>query len=382
MEIRVAKNSEAHYTTITEALQAVPYSERSRILIGPGVYREKLFFEKKDLLIQGTDPEKTVISWGDGGYELLPHGRKRGTFRSYTVFAGGEKVSLKNLIIENTAGPGERAGQAIALYADAACVNAEDLVLNGFQDTLFLAPLPDKEREPGGFTGPGMLRERRLTRQYYKRCAIRGDVDFIFGGADALFEECLIGINGKSGFIAAPCECRGELGFFFLNCEIRCMGNRKEGSQGDPLMWNFQENSTRPLARDRREGSQSDPLMWNFQENSTRPLARNRRVGSQTGIFLGRPWRPGARAVFLNCQMDEGIDSRRFSGWNAAEEAVPDVYFAEAGTIRPDGTEQDLSKRNSWVIVPGEKEKGQLLSKAASFRGYFADRRGQGNDPV
>ena len=64
--------------------------------------------------------------------------------------------------------------------------------LLGSQDTLFCAPLPEKEREKDGFLGPRGLAPRKPTAQYYTDCEIAGDIDFIFGGGDALFENCVI----------------------------------------------------------------------------------------------------------------------------------------------------------------------------------------------
>jgi len=50
-----------------------------------GLYREKLFCDKDDSTILGEGPEETVITFSDGAYEMLPEGRKRGMFRSYTL---------------------------------------------------------------------------------------------------------------------------------------------------------------------------------------------------------------------------------------------------------------------------------------------------------
>ena len=46
--------------------------------------------------------------------------------------------------------------------------------LLGSQDTLFCAPLPEKEREKDGFLGPRSLAPRKPTAQYYTRLRDRG----------------------------------------------------------------------------------------------------------------------------------------------------------------------------------------------------------------
>ncbi|HAG69179.1 MAG TPA: pectin esterase [Lachnospiraceae bacterium] len=308
LELRVGKNGD--YTTVMEALQAVPYRESAHIFIEEGIYREKLFFEKKDICLEGEGEGRTVITWGDGAYELLPDGEKRGTFRTYTVFAGGENVSLRSLTIENTAGPGERAGQAIALYADAKVLRAFNVTLRAHQDTLFMSPLPEKEREKRGFFGPRCFLPRTGTRQYYRDCTIEGDIDFIFGGADAFFDGCRIIINGSPAYVAAPCEGKGKLGLVFRDCAVTC-----------------------------RDGLH------------------------KSGIYLGRPWRPEAKAVYINCRLDQGLSRKGFSGWESEEAGDPGTFFAEYGSLCPDGSGADISGRNDWVRILTDEEAEELLRK-------------------
>lgn len=52
----------------------------------PGIYHEKLSLTRPNVTIEGAgaSPSDTVISFGDYGYEIMPDGIKRGTFRSYT----------------------------------------------------------------------------------------------------------------------------------------------------------------------------------------------------------------------------------------------------------------------------------------------------------
>ena len=53
----------------------------------------------------------------------------------------------------------------------------ENCRLIGSQDTLFTGPLPEKEKEPGGFRGPKEFAPRINGRQYYKNTYICGGVD-------------------------------------------------------------------------------------------------------------------------------------------------------------------------------------------------------------
>ena len=319
LEIRVGKrnyNSEAEgeiapvdFTSVSEAILAVPYEEKAVIYIENGIYHEKIFSDKKDITFVGEGIGKTVIEYSDCANDICDDGSKRGTFRSYTAFFAGEKVTVKNMSIRNNSGDGSLAGQALAVYADANKCYFENVELFGHQDTLFMSPLPLSERQKNGFMGPRVLTERKLTSQYYKNCIITGDVDFVFGGADAVFDNCTIICNNRraatqksvegrfiNGYITAGCGIKNNTGMIFRNCTVK-------GAEG-------------------------------CDKNS---------------VFLGRPWRDEAKAVFLNCTMDDTIATERFSGWGAVDKMHPDTFYGEYGTISADGEEIELSGKNSFV---------------------------------
>jgi pectinesterase len=333
LRIIVGKN-DADYATVQEAIDAVPYEDSAEIQVEPGIYREKLFCEKKDITIVGAGIDETVIDCDDYANEIMPDGSKRGTFRSFTAFFGGKRVCVKDLTIRNSAGDGRVVGQAVAVYADADVCRFENVKMTGCQDTLFCAPLPVSERQKNGFMGPRMMTERRLTKQYYKNCLITGDVDFIFGGADAVFDDCEIICNDRmfgrssgagagnvggssavdkdqidiseriiNGYITAACGLKDNLGFVFRNCRIFGAKGCERGS-----------------------------------------------------VFLGRPWREEARTVFLNCTMDETIAPERFSGWGGIDKDEPSTFYGEFGTKLVAGAENADSdailvpvNKNPWV---------------------------------
>ncbi len=335
LQIRVGKEN-ADYTSIGEAVQAVPYEVEAEVYIEKGVYTEKIFCDKRNITFIGEGMDETVLEYGDGAFDIMPDGSKRGTFRSYTAFFAGKRVTVKNMTIRNTAGPGEKAGQALAVYADSEEVFFDNVRLDGYQDTLFMSPLPMEERQRNGFMGPRMLTERVLTRQYYKECEIIGDVDFIFGGADAVFDDCRIVCRNRqerenisnnmsssdkaviNGYITAGCGTKEGLGMVFRNCDIRGEKGCADGT-----------------------------------------------------VFLGRPWRDEARAVFIDCTMDDAISPKRFSGWGAIEKEHPDVFYGEYGTYDDDGKAADLSAKNSWVRDIDDELAGELSILADAVVGIF-----------
>ncbi len=314
LEISV-KKSGGDYSTVSEAICAVPYEEEAVIHIGEGCFKEKLFCEKRDITFVGEGIDKTVIEYDDAAFDIMEDGSKRGTFRSYTAFFGGKRCVVKNMTIANTAGDGSVRGQALAVYADSEKCFFENVKLIGHQDTLFCAPLPYSERQKNGFMGPRVLTPRVLTRQYYKNCEIYGDVDFIFGGADAVFDDCLIQCNNRlkvaekdnekgpesdrsvNGYITAASGLSENLGMVFRNCTIRGEKGCERGS-----------------------------------------------------VFLGRPWREQAKTVFLNCRMDDTIAPERFSGWGGITKDEPETFYGEYGTVNlEDGSDIDISKKNKWI---------------------------------
>ena len=87
LTLSVGKSGEEDFFTIQEALDSIPYEEKAVITVKEGIYREKLFSDKKDLVVRGEG--KVLITYADGAREILGDGRKRGTFRSYTAFFSG-----------------------------------------------------------------------------------------------------------------------------------------------------------------------------------------------------------------------------------------------------------------------------------------------------
>ena len=268
--ITVGRNDE-DYTSIQEAINAVPYGMKAEILISEGFYSGKLFSEKADLTIRGLG--NVVIACSECGYEILDRGRKRGTFRSYTAFFGGERIHLENLTIMNGAGDGRDAGQAIALYLDASEAELSSVRLLGHQDTLFLAPLPDEEREKGGFYGPRYLLPRKRCRSIIRDSYIEGTVDFIFGGGDALFENCEIKSIGK-GYVTAPSGKKDWTGFVFVSCR--------------------------------------------FASESS--------VDAES-VYLMRPWRSTGKSLFHSCHIGKHIAGDGFSPWKGLEREEDECTF-------------------------------------------------------
>ena len=273
--------------SLQAAIDALPADgSQARIRLAPGVYREKVELRRPHTTFQGAGTGETILAWADGANDIHPDGQKRGTFRSYTLLVLADHCCLRGMTIRNDAGQRADSGQCIALFADGDGFLCEDCQLVSTQDTLFTAPLPLREVIPGGFLGPTQLLPRKAQRQTYLRCTIQGDVDFIFGGAAAWFEDCDIicirrADRAPGGYATAASTPEGQkYGYVFRNCRFRGE-NVPEGS-----------------------------------------------------FCLGRPWREYAKTVLLGCHIGAHIRPEGWDDWGKAGFMQTGLY-AEHGCYGP-----------------------------------------------
>lgn len=133
------------------------------------------------------------------------------------------------------------------------------------------------------------------SRNYFENCYINGTVDFIFGAATAYFYACTIESLSNSYVTAASTTQEEAYGFVFIDCKL---------------------------------------------------IAKDTTVNQ---VFLGRPWRPFAKTVFINTELGSHIVPEGWNPWKG-DKNFPDkektVYYAELGS-KGEGA-KDLSKRVSW----------------------------------
>ncbi len=72
-----------------------------------------------------------------GAHQIHSDGRPVHTFRTQTVLVDGNNIVFDGCTFENTAGPGEVAGQAIALYLDGDNITYRPKVRSRFAGLLF-----------------------------------------------------------------------------------------------------------------------------------------------------------------------------------------------------------------------------------------------------
>lgn len=109
------------------------------------------------------------------------------------------------------------------------------------------------------------------SRQYYKDCYIEGTTDFIFGEATVVFQGCIIKSLTNS-YITAASTRPGQLyGFVFFDCKLIADTAAKK-------------------------------------------------------VYLGRPWRPYSKTVYINTQMGSHILKEGWDNWRNPENEKTVLY--------------------------------------------------------
>ncbi|KAK4797060.1 hypothetical protein SAY86_029386 [Trapa natans] len=272
------------YGTVQDAVNAAPDNGDGRfvIYIKAGVYNGtvRIPLEKKNVIFIGDGVGKTVIT---GNLNVGQPGMS--TYNSATVGVVGDGFMATGITFENTAGPNTI--QAVAFRSSSDFSYIENCEFLGHQDTLYASAL----------------------RQYYKSCHIEGNVDFIFGNAGAIFDDCQILIRprqlepekGESNPITAHgrADPSQSTGFVFHNCVI---------------------NGT-------------EAYMKLYHENPK--LHKN---------FLGRPWWEYSRTLFINCDLGPLISPQGWMPWSG-DVALNTLYYGEFNNTGPGSP---TSQRVSW----------------------------------
>lgn len=254
----VSQDESGDFVSIQEAIDASRSfpPERIRIFLKEGVYYEKVKVHSWNTGISliGENKETTVITFDDY-FDKIDRGRNS-TFHTYTLLVEGNDFLAENITVENSAGP---VGQAIALHVEADRSVFKNCRFLGNQDTIYAA-------------GEG-------SRQYFKNCYIEGTTDFIFGGATAVFDNCIIHSKSNSYITAASTPEQIQYGFVIKNSRLT-----------------------------------SDPEV--------------------DSVYLGRPWRDFAQTVFLDTHFGSHILPEGWHNWNRTE-AEQTVYYAEYSNTGP-----------------------------------------------
>ena len=135
------------------------------------------------------------------------------------------------------------------------------------------------------------------TRLYFENCYIEGTTDFIFGPSTAWFEGCTIHSKANSYITAASTPKDIEYGYIFNKCKLTATAGVDK-------------------------------------------------------VYLGRPWRPYAYTIFMNCELGKHIVGAGWDNWRNAENEKTARYaeYKNSG----EGATRDA--RVKWAKQLSDKE--------------------------
>ena len=194
------------YKTVQAAVNSVDKANTKRvvILVKEGDYNEHLVVSSPYISLIGEDSEKTRIYYdvnelAGGDMDKRCAVRIESTAHNFTA---------ENLTFENTynyLGDGSKSNEsADALSSDADNASYINIRILGYQDTLCA----------------------NKGTQYYYKCYIAGNVDFIYGNEPrALFNDCKLvfryNANKNSGYVCAPkTSADAAYGLTFYKCQV------------------------------------------------------------------------------------------------------------------------------------------------------------------
>jgi pectinesterase len=290
----VAADGSGQFATLQAAVDALP-ATGGVITIAPGTYREKVTIIQPNVHLAGLGkrPQDVLLvfdanagSWG-------------GTGKTATLTAAGDGFEMRNMTVQNdyslrhpAADPNHHEGaQAVALMLRGDKDVVERVRLLGAQDTLYAGGGGHCVAQAPSWTpatpGPQAASDNtpslqssgacRAVRQLFRDCYIEGHVDFIFGDANAVFE----------------------------NCELHGIRNEH--------VWLTAQSKDTP---DRQSAYAFDHCKVTADEG----------VGT---LYLGRPWRRYGTVVYLNTELDAKVEPAGWDDWSHTPGSIETAYFAE-----------------------------------------------------
>ncbi|XP_052176075.1 pectinesterase-like [Diospyros lotus] len=288
----VAADGSGDYKTVSEAVAAAPEKSSTRyiIRIKAGVYKENVDVPKTktNLMFMGDGRTTTIIT----GSRNVVDGST--TFNSATVAVVGERFLARDITFQNTAGPSKHQAVALRVGADLSAFYRCDMI--AYQDTLYV----------------------HSNRQFFVGCYVAGTVDFIFGNAAAVLQDCDIHArrpnSGQKNMVTAQgrTDPNQNTGIVIQKCRIDATSDLK-------------------------------PVISSFP------------------TFLGRPWKLYSRTMVMQTAIGALVDPAGWHEWDGSF-ALDTLEYRE---YQNSGQGADTSRRVTW--------KGyKVITSAAEAKPYTA----------
>ncbi|CAN1170554.1 Probable pectinesterase/pectinesterase inhibitor 34 [Linum perenne] len=259
-DIIVSADGNGTCKTIGEAIKKAPErsSRRTVIYVRAGRYEEnnlKVGRKKWNLMFIGDGKGKTVITGKKSVFDKLT------TFHTASFAATGAGFIARDMTFENTAGPAKHQAVALRIGADHAVIYRCNVI--GYQDTLYV----------------------HSNRQFYRECDIYGTVDFVFGNAAVVLQNC-------SFYARKPMD--------------------------------MQKNTV--TAQNRKDPNQNTGISIHASRILATPDLQASKGSFQT--YLGRPWKMYSRTVVMVTYIGDHVHPRGWLEWNATF-ALDTLYYGE-----------------------------------------------------
>ena len=195
------------FRTLQAAVNSLSSSSTSRIIyVKNGNYNERVVVKSSNISIIGQDSQKTRIFYSIASKDVSSMTERN----CMKIEKTAENFTLENITVENSYpysnGSNEQA-DALCVLAD--CAIFTNVRLIGYQDTL----LTDSSSSSV------------IARQYFSKCYITGNVDFIYGRARSYFEDCdIVGrytpYKSDGCFMAPRTDISNAYGYVFNQCRF------------------------------------------------------------------------------------------------------------------------------------------------------------------
>ncbi|GAB4844344.1 hypothetical protein Ancab_037707 [Ancistrocladus abbreviatus] len=274
-DLVVAQDGSGNYKTVSAAVKAAAKRSgtgRYVIYVKKGVYKEQVSLgsKLKNIMLLGDGIGKTIIT---GGKSV---GGGSTTFNSATVAAIGDGFIARGITFRNTAGAAKH--QAVAFRSGSDRSVFYQCSFEGYQDTLYV----------------------HSNRQFYRECNIFGTVDFIFGNAAVVLQNCNI-------YPRYPPK-----GTNTITAQGRTDPNQNTGIS-----------------------------IHNCRVTAASDLAGKT---SSVNTYLGRPWKKYSRTVFMTTFLDSLINPAGWMPWDG-NFALNTLYYGEYKNTGPGSS---TAKRVKW----------------------------------
>ncbi|XP_038877946.1 pectinesterase 3 [Benincasa hispida] len=271
--VTVSKDGKGNYTTIKDAVAAVPKKSKQRFIIyvKEGLYEENVILDKSkwNVMMYGDGRTKTIVSGRLNFIDGTP------TFSTATFAVAGKGFIGKDMGFINTAGPAKH--QAVAFRSGSDLSVISGCSFDGYQDTLYA----------------------HSNRQFYRDCDITGTIDFIFGNAAVVFQ----------------------------NCNIR---------PRQPLPNQF-NTITAQGKKDINQNSGISIQKCTFS-------AYNDNLAAPT--YLGRPWKEFSTTVIMQSEIGGFLQPVGWKEWVSGQDPPSSIFYGE---YQNSGPGSNVDKRVKWA---------------------------------